>query len=89
MTNEIANEEKKENKLVRILITLLWLVISVGVDIIAIVTEEPIVGAIIEAVFGIVTFCVPYLRKKGSYTRWFGFLGFLSAIGLVAYSFGF
>ena len=47
MTNEIANEEKKENKLVRILITLLWLVISVGVDIIAIVTEEAIVGAIL------------------------------------------
>lgn len=82
-------EEKKENKLVRVLITLLWLVISVGVDIVAIIMEEPIVGAIIEAVFGIVTFCVPYLRKKGSYTRWFGFLALLSAVGLIAYSFGF
>ena len=85
----MSTEEKKENKLVRVIITLLWLIISVGVDIVAVIMEEPIVGAIIEAVFGIVTFCVPYLRKKGSYTRWFGFLALLSAVSLIAYSFGF
>ena len=85
---EEKNPQKKENKFVRFLVTLLWLVISVGVDIFAIATMNPIVGAVIELVFGIVTFCVPYLRKKGSYTRWFGILGLISAIGLIAMAVG-
>ena len=83
------NPQKKENKLVRFLITLLWFVIAVGVDMLAVfVFDSPIIGAIIELVFGIVTFCVPYLRKKGSLTRWFGILGLISAVGLAALAFG-
>lgn len=80
--------EKKENKLVRFLITLLWLIISIGVDILAVINDSFIVGAIVELIFGILTFCVPYLRKKGSYTRWFGILGFISAAGLIAMQIG-
>lgn len=80
--------QKKENKLVRFLITLLWLIISVGVDVLAVLNSSFIAGAVIELIFAIVTFCVPYLRKKGTYTRWFGFLALLSAVGLFLGQFG-
>lgn len=80
---------KKENKVVRFFVTLLWLVISVGVDLFAIFAKALPVGIGIELAFFIITFCVPYLRKKGSATRWFGWLGLLSAIGLAGMMFGF
>jgi len=75
--------EKQESKLARVIVTILWLVLSVGVDIVAITTQGYLVGAIIEFVFFIVTFCVPFLRKKGSYTRWFGWLAFLQGTWLI------
>lgn len=82
MANTIpsAPAEKKENKVVRFFVTLIWLVIAVGVDIYAIVSKGFMVGAIAEGAFFLITFIIPYLRKKGSYTRWFGFLALLSAL---------
>ncbi len=70
---------KKENKVVRFFVTLIWLVIAVGVDVYAVMSNGYALGAIAEGVFFLITFLVPYLRKKGSYTRWFGWLALLSA----------
>ncbi len=71
--------EKKENWVVRFIITILWLAISIGVDVYAVMSKGYIIGAIAEFVFFIITFCIPYLRKKGTYTRWFGWLALLQA----------
>ena len=46
-------------------------------------------GAALELAICFITFYVPYLSKKGSYTRWWGWLALLSAIGLLGYEFGF
>ena len=80
--NEVkaAKVEEKENKMTRFIVTLVWLIIALGVDAIAILTEGYLIGMIVELVFFIVTFSVPYLRKKDTYTRWWGWLGLASAI---------
>lgn len=70
---------KKENALIRFIVTLIWLVISVGVDFYAVFSNGYVMGAIVEGAFALITFLVPYLRRKGTYTRWFGFLALLSA----------
>ena len=74
---------KKENKLIRFFVSLIWLVLSIGVDIFAIFSKALLVGAIAEFAFFIITFCIPYLRKKGSYTRWFGWLALLQGCWLI------
>ena len=83
MSNNTENpqqpEVKKESKVVRFFVTLIWLAIAVGIDIFAMVKEGYMPGAIAEGVFALITFLVPYLRKKDSYTRWFGWLALLSA----------
>lgn len=85
--NAEENPQKKENKFVRFIVTIIWLVMAIGVDALAVYLWFSLgnaaglfLGAIFEAIFGVVTFCVPYLRKKGSYTRWFGVLAILSAV---------
>lgn len=77
------SEEKKENWFIRFIVTLIWLVKSIGVDVLAIFHHSYVVGAVTEIVFAIITFSVPYLRKKGTYTRWFGWLAILQAGWLI------
>lgn len=72
----------------RVLITIIWFLVVVGVDIFAFfILEDALVGAIIEFALALITLCVPYLRAKGSYTRWWGWLAFLSGISLLGYHF--
>ena len=78
--NTLVEETQKENKVTRFFVTLVWLVIAVGVDFIAIFTEGYAIGMVVELAFFIITFSVPYLRKKGTYTRYWGWLALASAI---------
>lgn len=80
MTQQPEVKTKKENMVVRFIVSLIWLVIAIGVDIYAILSLSFAVGAIVEGAFFLITFLVPYLRKKGSYTRWLGWLALLSTI---------
>jgi hypothetical protein len=73
----------KENWFIRFIVTILWLVLSIGIDVFAVISKGYLIGAIAEIIFFIVTFCVPYLRKKGSYTRWFGILALGQAAWLI------
>ncbi len=79
----MENKDNKENWLIRFIVTLVWLIISIGIDVYAVMSKGYIIGAVAEFVFFIVTFCVPYLRKKGTYTRWFGWLALLQAAWLL------
>ncbi|MCQ2288400.1 MAG: hypothetical protein MJZ74_04820 [Muribaculaceae bacterium] len=73
----------------RFFFTLFWLLVVLGVDILALfVIANPFVGAVVELILFIVTFSVPYLRKKDSYTRWWGWLALFSAIGLISLGLG-
>jgi len=74
--------------MVRFFVSLIWLIVVIGVDILAFVLYPPIVGAGLELAIAIITFCIPYLRKKGTLTRWWGWLALLSAIGLAGTAFG-
>lgn len=80
MTQQPEVKTKKENMVVRFIVTFIWLVIAVGVDFYAVFSEGYAIGAIVEGAFFLITFLVPYLRKKGSSTRWFGWLALISAI---------
>lgn len=71
----------------RVLITIIWFLIVVGVDILAFAILKILVCAIIEFALALITLCVPYLQAKGSYTRWWGWLAFLSGISLLSFSF--
>lgn len=74
--------------MVRFFVSLIWLVVVLGVDIFAFVMAQPIVGAGAELIIALITFLIPYLRKKGTLTRWWGWLALLSAIGLASAAFG-
>ena len=74
--------------MVRFIVTLIWFFVVVGVDIYAFVLEQPLVGAIAELAIAVITLLIPYLHKKGTLTRWWGWLAFLSAISLAAMAFG-
>lgn len=74
--------------MVRFFVSLIWFVVIIGVDIFAFVMAQPIIGAGAEFVIALITFFIPYLRKKGTLTRWWGWLALLSAIGLAATAFG-
>lgn len=88
---KINNEGKKKSsvgaKIFRFFFTLFWLVVVIGVDVAAFVVLNPIIGAVIEFALFLITFIIPYLRKKGSYTRYWGWLALLSAISLAVYVF--
>ena len=77
----MSDNEQKENWLVRFLVTIVRLVISIGIDIFAIFSKGYVIGAVAELIFFIVTFSVPYLRKK-TYTRWWGWLALMQAAWL-------
>lgn len=70
---------KKKNWLIRFFLTIVWLIISIGIDIFAVISKGYVIGAIAEFVFFVITFSIPYLRKKGSYTRWWGWLALIQA----------
>lgn len=73
----------------RFIFTLFWLIVVLGVDVLAfLVIKKPLVGAIVELLLFIITMAVPYLRKEGSYTRYWGYLALLSAISLGGLAFG-
>lgn len=74
--------------MVRFFVSLIWLVVILGVDIFAFVMAQPIVGAGAELIIALITFLIPYLRKKGTLTRWWGWLALLSAISLASVAFG-
>ena len=76
----MSTEVKKESLGLRIVVTIIWIALAVGVDIFAVVSKGFMIGMIAEAAFFLITYLVPYLRKKGSTTRWVGFLAFLSAL---------
>lgn len=91
----MGEEDETENNgcfsnIVRFFVSLIWLVIILAVDILSAVSTlfNPLVGAGLEFGIFIITLCVPYLRKKGTLTRWWGWLALLSAIGLLGFEFG-
>lgn len=83
LEGETQKDAPKENWFIRFIVTILWLALSIAIDVFAIMSKGYIIGAIAEIIFFIVTFCVPYLRKKGSYTRWFGILALGQAVWLI------
>lgn len=72
----------------RFVFTLVWLFVVLGVDIASFIVFNPLIGAVIEFVLFLITMIIPYLRKKGSYTRYWGWLALLSAISLIGIAFG-
>lgn len=86
--------KKKDNMFVRFIITLLWFVIAVVINVVALglgavgifrdllaalqtgIFQDSrvleISGIILSGIYALVTFIVPYLRRKGTFTRWFG-----------------
>jgi len=83
LEGEMQKDAPKENWFIRFIVTILWLALSIAIDVFAIMSKGYIIGAIAEIIFFIVTFCAPYLRKKGSYTRWFGILALGQAAWLI------
>lgn len=93
MAEPDESEEKNSfgSQVIRFFFTIFWFFVIVGVDLLAYFGSigafegklrfNPMVGAVIEFVLFLVTFLVP-LRKKGTLTRWWGWLALLSAIGL-------
>lgn len=61
---EETTPKKKENPFVRFLVSLVWLVISIAVDVIAVVSTQYVIGIVAELIFFIITFSIPYLRRK-------------------------
>lgn len=89
----MGEEDKTENSgcasnILRFFISLIWLVVILAVDIMSFVVFNPIIGAGLEFCIFIITLCIPYLRKKGTLTRWWGWLALLSTISLLGIAFG-
>lgn len=85
------NEEQHSgcaSNILRFFISLIWLVVILAVDIMSFIVFNPMIGAGMEFCIFLITICVPYLRKKGTLTRWWGWLALLSAISLVGLAFG-
>ena len=74
--------------MIRFIVSFVWLVLVLGVVVFAFIVAQPLIGAIAELIIAIITFMIPYLRRKGTLTRWWGWLALLSAISLTATSFG-
>ncbi|MBR5653790.1 MAG: hypothetical protein IKX22_06880 [Prevotella sp.] len=68
---------------IRFIISLIWLIISIGIDAFAITTRSYLVGAGAEFAFFLITFIIPYLRRKGSYTRYWGWLALFQGFFLL------
>lgn len=94
-TEEIymSKEDQAKNtgcasNILRFFISLIWLVVVIGIDILSFIVFNPLIGAGLEICIFIITLCIPYLRKKGTLTRWWGWLALLSAISLLGIAFG-
>ncbi|MCH5176596.1 MAG: hypothetical protein J1F25_01145 [Prevotellaceae bacterium] len=81
-------EVKKENGLVRFIVSFLWLALAIGTDIVFFMTNGFLYGGVASFVLFLITFLVPYLRKKGTLTRWIGILALLDAGWLLYLHFG-
>ncbi len=89
----VGEEDENEHhsflgSLFRFVFTFVWLFVVIGIDILSFIVFTPIIGAAIEFVLFIITMITPYLNKKGSYTRYWGWLALLSAISLAGINFG-
>ena len=71
----------------RFVFTIFWLIVVLGVDVASFIVFNPIIGAGIEFALFLVTMIIPYLRKKGTYTRYWGWLALLSTISLMGAAF--
>lgn len=87
-------KENKDDKggcfssILRFFISSIWLAVIIAIDILSFVVFTPMIGAGLEFCIFIITLCIPYLRKKGTLTRWWGWLALLSAISLLGLTFG-
>lgn len=89
----MGEEDETENSgcasnILRFFISLIWLIVILAVDIMSFIVFNPMIGAGLELCIFIITLCVPYLRKKGTLTRWWGWLALLSTISLLGLAFG-
>lgn len=83
-----AKEEKKSfgYHFLRFIISTIWFIVAVGALILGLMamvghafTDNAglaVVALILTGGFALITFLVPYLRKKGSATRWYGIVCF-------------
>lgn len=88
---DFGDKEKKSgfgSGVLRFFFTWIWLFVILIVDILSFIWFPPIVGALLELAFAAITFLIPYLRRKGTLTRYWGWLALLSAIVLFGRSFG-
>lgn len=91
--NKIVGEEDENEKtsclgsIFRFIFTLVWLFVVLGVDFASFIVFNPLIGAVIEFALFVITFIVPFLNKKGSLTRYWGWLALLSAISLIGIAF--
>lgn len=86
---ESDNKDGCLSNILRFIVSLVWLVVVLGIDILSVMSIlwNPIVGAGLEFGVFIITMCIPFLRKKGTLTRRWGWLALLSAIGLLGMMF--
>ena len=89
----MGEEDKAEragcaSNILRFFISLIWLIVVLGIDILSFIVFNPLVGAGLELCIFVITLCIPFLRKKGTLTRWWGWLALLSAISLLGIAFG-
>lgn len=85
-----ATNAKKENKFVRFLVSLIWGVIAFVVSLGAFLcmfgegmSDKKELGYLAigaSALVWLLTFLIPYLRRKGTFTRWCGVLALGDAI---------
>ncbi len=77
------------SNVLRFFISLIWLIVVLGIDLLSALSTlwNPIIGAGLEFGVFIITMCIPYLRKKGTLTRLWGWLALLSAFGLIGMMF--
>ena len=89
----MSEEDKAEragcaSNILRFFISLVWLIVVLGIDILSFIVFNPLIGAGLELCIFVITLCIPFLRKKGTLTRWWGWLALLSAISLLGSAFG-
>lgn len=85
-TNSEETNKSSESRVLRFFVTLIWVILatvfSIGGAILMVGHDYEsffsgnsnlgYLGIALPLLFFIVTFCVPYLRKKGTTTRWCG-----------------
>lgn len=76
-------EQEQESELTRFVVTIVWALLSVGIAAYAMLLQQYVLGAGAECVFFLITIVVPYLRRRDTYTRWFGWFALLLACWLL------